>query len=91
VADIHGIPSEADMVPVRPGEMSGPLEDLSALAASAMSVANGARQAEAQALLESPQGAGLDGQFVLAGDGTLGFPADVTPPDSVSNGGYGGA
>jgi hypothetical protein len=91
VADIHGIPSEADMVPVRPGEMSGPLENLAAACAAAESTANGPRQAEARALLESPQGAGSDGQFVLAGDGTLGFPADVTPPGSVDNGGYGGA
>jgi hypothetical protein len=91
VADIHGIPSEADMVPVRPGEMSGPLENLAAMTAAAESVANGPRQAEALAILESPQGAGLDGQNVLAGDGTLGFPADVMPPASFWNGGYGGA
>lgn len=91
MADIHGIPSEAGMTPVRPGEMSGPLEDLGPMTAAAMSTANGPRQAEARALLESPQGAGSDGQFVLSGDGTLGFPADVTPPGSADNGGYGGA
>lgn len=78
MADIHGIPSEADMVPVRPGEMSGPLEDLSAVTAAAVSLANGPRQAEALALLESSQGAGLDGQDVMAGF-AAGWPADVEP------------
>jgi len=78
VADIHGIPSEADMVPVRPGEMSGPLENLAAMAAAAESAANGPRQAQARSLLESPQGFGLDGYDIFAGySGT--WPADVEP------------
>lgn len=81
MADIHGIPSEADMVPVRPGETSGPLEDLSGMTAAAVSLADGPRQAEARALLDSPQGAGA--MSVISG-GTAGWPADAMPGDPLN-------
>lgn len=81
MADIHGIPDASMMVPVRPGEMSGPLEDLSGMTAAAVSLASGPRQAEAQALLDSPQGAGA--MNVISG-GTAGWPADIEPGDPVN-------
>jgi hypothetical protein len=82
MADIHGVPSEADMVPVRPGEMSGPLEDLSAMTAAAESLANGPRQAQAETLLTSPQGFGIDGYDIDAGysgGGGEDWPNNVEP------------
>jgi hypothetical protein len=62
VADIHGIPDPSMMVPVQPMDIQAPMEDLSALAAAAESVANGPRQAQAAALLS-----GSDAQGVTAG------------------------
>jgi hypothetical protein len=76
MADIHGIPSEADMVPVRPGEMSGPQEDLSALAAAAESVASGPRQAQAEALLSGSDAPGVTAGYSGGGEG---WPADPRP------------
>lgn len=95
MADIHGIPSESMMIPVQPFQ-SEPLEDLAAVTEAAGAAMDAGivypvsdRQREARAILESPQGTGA--LNVLSGDGSLGFPADLMPPDSVDNGGYGGA
>jgi hypothetical protein len=82
VADIHDVPDASMMAPVQPMDIAAPLEDLSGMAAAAVS-ANGPRQAEALAVLESPQGAGLDGQDVMAGF-TGGWPADIEPGDPVN-------
>jgi hypothetical protein len=85
------------VTPVQPFT-SEPLPDLAAAVESAGRAMGAgvvypvsARQDEARQILESPQGAGLDGQNVLSGDGSLGFPVDMTPPDAFWNGGYGGA
>jgi hypothetical protein len=48
----------------------------------------GPRQAEAERLLDSPQGYA---DFTILAGTTAGWPADVTPPGTVDNGGYGGA
>lgn len=69
MADIHGIPDQSMMVPVQPMDIAAPMGDLSGLAASAMSVADGARQEETRQLLESPQG-------FSSGGGTSGY--DIT-------------
>jgi hypothetical protein len=57
-----------------PYDIQAPLEDLTAIFDAANAVAGagvlypqGPRQAEAEAILVSPQGAGLDGQDVTAG------------------------
>jgi hypothetical protein len=72
------MPDQSMMVPVQPMDIAAPQDDLSALAAAAESVANGPRQEEARQLLESPQGAGLDGQDVMSGF-AAGWPADTEP------------
>lgn len=46
------------------------------------------RQADTRRLLMSPPGYA---DFDILGGTTAGWPADITPPDSVDNGGYGGA
>jgi hypothetical protein len=89
MADIHGVPDESMMVPVQAFQ-SVPLPDLTAAVDAAGAVAGAGivypvsdRQDEAQAILESPQGAGLDGQDVLSG-GAAGWPADIEPGDPVN-------
>jgi hypothetical protein len=77
MADIHPAPDASMMVPVAGMDIQAPMEDLAGLAEAAVTAAN-ARQPEALAILESPQGAGMDGQDVLSG-GTAGWPADIEP------------
>jgi hypothetical protein len=83
-ADSPSEPSSYAAVPVQGMDIQAPMEDLSATFDAANSVAGagvlyaqGPRQAQAQALLESPQGAG-------AVNVTSGFPNDedtnIMPP-----------
>jgi hypothetical protein len=84
MADIHGVPDESMMTPVQ-GFTSVPLPDLSAAADAAGAAAGAgivypvsARQDEARAILESPQGAALDGLDVMSGY-TGSWDADIEP------------
>jgi hypothetical protein len=45
---------------------------------------------QAQTLIQSPQGFGLNGYSIDAG-ASAGWPTDVAPTDDPNNGGYGGA
>ena len=77
MADIHGIPDQSMMVPVQSMDIAAPLDDLSALAEAAMSVANGPRQAQAEALLS-----GSDAPSVTAGysgGGGEDWPGSIAP------------
>jgi hypothetical protein len=71
------MPDPSMMVPVASVDIQAPMEDFSALAAAAESVANGPRQAQAEALLS-----GADGPSVTAGysgGGGEDWPGDPRP------------
>lgn len=69
MADIHDVPDASMMTPVQAMDIQAPMDDLTAVTASAVSTATGPRQEETRQLLESPQG-------FSAGGGTSGY--DIT-------------
>ena len=82
-----------------PYNIQAPMEDLSAVTSAAGELmgagivyGHGPRQAEAAALLNSPQGTGeMDITAGFAGGGDESWPADPSPVADPDNGGYGGA
>jgi hypothetical protein len=82
-----------------PYDIQAPMEDLSAVTEAAGRVEGagivypyGPRQAEAAALLDSPQGSGaMDVTAGFAGGGGESWPANPGPAADPDNGGYGGA
>jgi len=64
--------------PLMDGEITSAFNSANADAGAGVLYPQSARQREAAAILDSPQGAGLDGLDVMSGT-TAGWPADIEP------------
>jgi hypothetical protein len=98
-SDSPSSPSNYAAVPVQPMDIQAASPIAEVTAAFDTSIAEGGsgvlypmspRIAEARELLQSPQGYGTGG-FSIQSGASHGWPTDVMPPDTVDNGGYGGA
>lgn len=66
-SDSPSAPAQYAAVAVTGQNIQAPQEDLSAMTAAAVSLANGPRQAQTETLLSSPQGFATDGYDIDAG------------------------
>jgi hypothetical protein len=83
--------SQTDIqAPMSDGEITSAFDQANADGGNGVLYPMSERIHQAETLIQSPQGFGLDGFSIDAG-ASAGWPTDVAPTDDPDNGGYGGA